>query len=81
MRSVAIIVLALVALAFAVVNGILMCVSPTHHAAFRRWYTRGESQVPGVDSGPQVHLRIAGLAIAAVSIFFGYVLAEKILGR
>ena len=81
MRLVAIIVVALVTLAFAAVNGVLMCVSPRHHAAFWRWYTRAGDQVSGIDSGAQVQLRIAGLVIVAVSIFFGWVLAGKILSR
>jgi hypothetical protein len=37
--------------------------------------------VSGIDSGAQVQLRIAGLVIVAVSIFFGWVLAGKILSR
>ncbi len=81
MRLVAISVVALVALAFATVNGVLMCVSPRHHAAFWRWYTRAGDQVSGVESGGQMQLRIAGLVIVAVSIFFGWVLAGKILSR
>jgi hypothetical protein len=81
MRLVAIIVVALVAVAFAAVNGVLMCVSPRHHAAFWRWYTRAGDQVSGIDSGAQVQLRIAGFVIVAVSIFFGWVLAGKILSR
>ncbi len=81
MRLVAIIVVALVAVAFAAVNGVLMCVSPRHHAAFWRWYTRAGDQVSGIDSGAQVQLRIAGFVIVAVGIFFGWVLAGKILSR
>lgn len=81
MHIVAIIVVGLLALAFAAVNGVLMCVSPRHHAAFWRWYTRAGDQVSGIDSGAQVQLRIAGLVIVAVSIFFGWVLAGKILSR
>lgn len=81
MRIVAIIVVGLLALAFAAVNGVLMCVSPRHYAAFRRWYTRAGDQVSGIDSGAPVQLRIAGLVIVAVSIFFGWVLAWKILSR
>ena len=81
MRIVAIVVVGLLALAFAAVNGVLMCVSPRHHAAFWRWYTRAGDQVSGVESGAQMQLRIAGLIIVAVSIFFSWVLAEKILSR
>lgn len=81
MRLVAIIVIGLVALAFALVNGVLMCVSPRHHAAFWRWYTRVEGQASGVASGAQMQLRIAGLVIVAVSIFFAWVLAGKVLSH
>lgn len=81
MRIVAIIVVGLLALAFAAVNGFLMCVSPGRHAAFWRRYTRAGSQVSGIESGAQMQLRIAGLVIMAVSLFFGWVLAGKILGR
>jgi hypothetical protein len=80
MRLVAIVVIALVALTFAGVNGVLMGVSPRHHAAFVRWYTRsgGQSQIV---SGKQIELRIAGIIIVAVTMFFGWMLAEKIMGR
>ncbi len=81
MRIVAIVVVGLLALAFAAVNGVLMCVSPRHHAAFLRWHTRAGDQVSGVESGAQMQLRIAGLIIVAVSIFFSCVLAGKILSR
>lgn len=81
MRLMAMIVVGLLALVFAAVNGVLMCVSPRHHAAFWRWYTRAGSQVSGIDSGAQVQLRIAGLIIVVVSIFFGWVLVGKVLGR
>jgi hypothetical protein len=81
MRLVAIVLIALLALAFALVNGVLMFASPRHHAAFWRWYTRAGSQVSGIESGAQMQLRIAGLIIVAVSTFFGWVLAGKILGR
>jgi hypothetical protein len=81
MRLVATIVVALVALAFAAVNGVLMCVSPRHHAAFWRWYTRVGGQASWAESGAQVQLRIAGLLIVAVSVFFGWILAGKILGH
>jgi uncharacterized protein YjeT (DUF2065 family) len=35
----------------------------------------------GVESGAQMQLRIAGLVIVAVSIFFAWILAGKILSR
>jgi uncharacterized protein YjeT (DUF2065 family) len=77
----AIIAIALLALAFAVVNGVLMCVSPRHHAAFWRRYTRFGGQVSEVESGAQIQLRIAGLIIVVFSMFFSWILAEKILSR
>lgn len=79
MRLVAIVGIALLALAFAIVNGVLMCASPRHHATFWRWYTRSGSQVSGVGPGAQIQLRIAGLIIVVLSVFFGWILAEKIL--
>jgi uncharacterized protein YjeT (DUF2065 family) len=81
MRFVVLVVVAPLALAFAIVNGVLMCVSPRRHAAFWRWYTRSVSSVSGVASGPQIQLRIAGLIIVVLSMFFGWILAEKILNR
>jgi len=81
MRLFAIVVVALVVLAFAAVNGILMCLSPRHHAAFWRWYTRAGDQTSGVEPGAQVQLRIAGFLIVAVSIFFCWVLSGKILNH
>jgi len=72
-------VIAPLGLAFAIANGVLMCFSPKHHAEFLRWYTRSAGQMSGLDSGPQIELRIAGLIIVVVSIFFGWKLAEKIL--
>lgn len=81
MRLLAISIVAAVALAFGAVNGVLMCVSPRHHAAFWRWYTRAGGSMSADDSGPQIQLRIAGLGIVVMSIFFAWVLAGKILGR
>jgi hypothetical protein len=81
MSRVAIVLIALVALAFAVVNGALMFASPKHHAAFWRWYTRSGSQTSGFDSGAQIQLRIAGIVIVIFSTFFGWILAEKVLSR
>lgn len=81
MRPIAILVIGLLALVFAVVNGVLMCLSPRHHAAFWRWYTRSGSQVSGVESGTQIQLRIAGLMIVGLSVFFGWVLIEKMVSR
>jgi hypothetical protein len=81
MRLVAIVLIALLALAFALVNGVLMFASPRHHAAFWRWYTRSGSSVSGVESGAQIQLRIAGIIIVVLSMFFGWILAEKILIR
>ena len=79
MRLIAIIVVGLIALAFGAVNGTLMFLSPRHHAAFWRWYMRVEDQVSEAESGAQIQLRIAGLFIVAVSVFFGWILAGKIL--
>lgn len=79
MRFVTITVIGPLAWAFAAVNGVLMCVSPRRYAAFRRWYTRSGSQVSGVQSGAQIQLRIAGLIILVLSIFFSWILAGKIL--
>ncbi|MGH9759557.1 MAG: hypothetical protein ACREAC_01815 [Blastocatellia bacterium] len=81
MRLLTIIAIALLALGFAVVNGVLMCVSPKHHGAFWRWYTRSGNQAVGVESGAQIQLRLAGLIIVVSSMFFGWILAEKILSR
>lgn len=81
MRLAIIIGIALLALAFAVVNGILMCVSPRHHAMFWRWYTRVADHASAIDPGAQVQLRIAGLVIVAVSIFLAWVLTGKVFIR
>jgi hypothetical protein len=76
MRPTAVLLIGLLATAFALVNGVLMFVSPKRYAAFLRWYTR--SQVSGIESGPQIELRIAGLVIAGMSVFFGWILIEKV---
>jgi hypothetical protein len=81
MRLVALVLIALLALAFALVNGALMFASPRHHAAFWRWYTRSGSSVSRVESGEQIQLRIAGIIIVVLSMFFGWILAGKILIR
>jgi hypothetical protein len=81
MRLVIFIVVGAVALVFAAVNGVLMCVSPRHHDAFWRWYTRTGDQMLEVRFGAQIELRIAGLFIVAMSIYFGWLLAGKILTR
>lgn len=81
MRLVTIVLIGLLALAFAFVNGMLMFASPRHHAAFWRWYTRVGGQESWAESGVQVQLRIAGLLIVAVSVFFGWILVGKILGN
>jgi hypothetical protein len=81
MRLVAIVVIALLALVFAGVNGVLMCASPRLHAAFVRWYTRSGGQKSEVESGRQIELRIAGVIIVVLSMFFGWTLAEKIVSR
>src|SRR6266481_3206637 len=71
-RFVPIVLIGLLALAFGALNGVLMCLSPRHHAAFVRWYSRLGAQVSGVDSGAQIELRLAGLGLVAVSIFLGW---------
>ena len=81
MRLIAIIVVAFLALAFAAINGVLMCVSPRHHAVFWRWYTRRGGQGSRAESDAQIELRIAGLVIVAVSIFFAWIFVGKILSR
>ena len=81
MRLAAMIVTGLVILIFAA-GGVLMFVSPRRHAAFWRWYSaRFGNQVPWVESGDQIQLRIAGLIIVVISIFFGWILTEKILAH
>lgn len=79
MLRVAMIVMTLLTLIFAAVNGVLMCVSPRRHASFLRWYTRVGAQTAGSVSGRQIELRIAGLIITIMSVFFGWVLTGKIL--
>jgi hypothetical protein len=81
MRFVAIVVMAALALVFGAVSGVLMFASPRRHAAFWRWYTRSGRQNAEIESGMQIQLRAAGLIIAALSMFFGWILAEKILAR
>jgi hypothetical protein len=81
MRLAAIIIAGLLTLIFAA-GGALMLFSPVRHAAFWRWYSaRFGNQVPWVESGDHVQLRIAGLIILVVSIFFGWILARKILAH
>ena len=78
----AVMIVGLLTLIFGVINGVLMFVSPSRHGAFWRWYSaRFGNQVPWVESSDPVQLRIAGLIIAVISIFFGWILAGKILAR
>lgn len=65
--------------AFGIVTGVLMCISPRLHTRFWRWYTRSVSPMPGLHSGLQIEERIAGFIIVVVCIFLGWKLAEKIL--
>jgi len=81
MRVIAAIVVAVLALAFGVVNGVLMCVSPRQHAAFWRWYSRIRDEAPRNDYGVQIETRTAGVVIVVVCVFFGWILVEKIVGR
>jgi uncharacterized membrane protein len=75
MRLAVLNVVALLVLAFAGIEGVLMCVSPRCHAAFWRWYTRQES---GGEFGTQMESRIAGIIIVALCMFIGWKIVEKI---
>ena len=81
MRIIGAIVIGSIALAFGLVNGMLMCVSPRRHTAFMRWYSRIKDQAPGVEPSAQIERRVAGLIIVVMCIFFGWVLAGKIVSR
>lgn len=60
MHLVAIATVALVALAFAAVNGVLICVSPRQPAAFWPWYTRaGEVSLRPIDTWPNLSISMS----------------------
>jgi hypothetical protein len=67
-------------LAFFVVQGVLMCVSPGRYFAFLKWYTSiGGRKTQKVPPGPHTQMRIAGLIIILLSMVCAYGLAERIL--
>ncbi len=78
MRIIAIALVALLALAFSIVNGLLMFVSPKLHAKFQRWYSRSKNQELEVKPAHQIQIRLAGIIIVGVSIFFAWMLAKKL---
>jgi ABC-type amino acid transport system permease subunit len=80
-RIIGAIVIGFVALAFGLVNGVLMCISPRHHTAFLRWYSRINDQATRDEPSAQIERRIAGLVIVVMCMFFGWVLAGKIVSR
>lgn len=73
--------IASIVLAFVVINGVLMCVSPMRFHAFLRWYTslRG-NRVFEVKYGARVQLRLAGLIVVLISLILIYQLCEKSFG-
>jgi hypothetical protein len=87
MRLAFIVAISALTLVFVAVNGVLMCVSPRHFATFWAWYSRAGSQLSGDASGQEMSLarRIefgaGGLTLVAMSVFLGWKLAEKVLGR
>jgi hypothetical protein len=72
MSVVASVLIAFVVLTFGIVTGVLTCISPKHHGEFWRWYSRTEYPAPGVGSGAQIELRIAGIVMVAVCMFLAW---------
>lgn len=81
MGQIAILAGALLALAFGLANGVLMCISPVRHASFWRWYTRSGAGAQRPLPGAQTQMRAAGLVLTFICVFFGWMLVGKFLGR
>jgi hypothetical protein len=81
MHALFFIVVGVLLLPFAAVNGVLMVFSPRRHAFFLRWCSRSKGQTSEVKAGPQIQVRIAGLLILALTLFFGWIFVGKIIGN
>lgn len=83
LRFLVVFVIGFIGLALAVSAGLLMLISPKLHAEFWRWwYTRiGRTDVSIFETGSQTQLRMAGLIITIVGLFFLWILCGRLLNH